>query len=366
MSYKDVTYRRTFVHDKADLSIGDRFMGDFRLAALHKIFGNKVTLFGILALVSTALSSCQAANTPSDMVNVDDKSRKFTPNSVNITPYPTVLSLFACKPADNAFVAAHRGTHTGSEFPENAIISLQALVKNKVPFAEVDVARLIDGTHITFHDGTWDLRAIGPKNVMALPLAATTWEQTQKLLLKDTNGNITATRPSDFFDVLRYAKNNIYLEIDFKASASEADVITAIRMEDMLDQVILISYTTEQALRLHKLAPTAALSVGIFKPGDIKALEVRGIPISVMTAWTGKGPLTQNLTDALRAKKIPILAASFYGIDAQVKQSGDQTLYTEFAKRPDLVVTDSAFDAQHVLEITGERLREMQNCLAGR
>lgn len=341
----------------------DKFIGDFLLAIFTHSNRNIITLLSILLISSAALSSCQAGNTPSDMVNGDEKGRNITPNIDNITPYPSVLDLFACKPAKKAFVAAHRGTHAGSEFPENAVISLQALVENNVPFAEIDVARLKDGTQIIFHDGGWDRRAVGPNNVMALLLAGTTWGQSQKLLLKDTNGNTTATRPSSFADVLSYAKDKIYLEIDFKSSADEAEVIKAISDADMLGQVILISYNTEQALRHHKLAPTAALSVGIFKPGDIKALEVRGIPANVMTAWTGKGPLTQDLANALRKRKIPILAASFFSLDEQVKKSGDQSLYTKFAKLPDLVVTDSAFDTQQVLEITGESLKMMETCL---
>jgi len=325
---------------------------------------SKISFMGIVLVSALALSSCQEGSTPSNILNDDVRSRNIAPNISKLASFPAVLSLFACKPAENAFVAAHRGTHADSAFPENAVISLQALVKNKVLFAEIDVARLKDGTQIIFHDGSWDRRAVGPNEVLALPLVGTTWEQSQTLLLKDTDGNITATRPSSFADVLSYAKDRIYLEIDFKSSANEAEVITAIRAADMLDQVILISYTTEQALRLHSLAPTAALSVGIFKPGDIQPLEDKGVPADVMAAWTGSDPLTQELADALRARKIPILAASFFSVDGEVKRTGDQNLYTEFAKLPDLIVTDSAFDAQQVLEITEENLHAMEKCLS--
>ena len=334
------------------------------MAGILSNYRYKLTLIGALLASTTALSSCQAANTPSDMVKVDEKARNITPNTDNILPHPSVLTLFACKPAELAFVAAHRATHSGSIYPENALISLQALVEKGVPFAELDVARLKDGTQITFHDGTWERRTVGPKNILTLPLAVTNWEQSQKLLLKDTNGTTTASRPSSFADVLAYAKDKIYLEIDFKSTVSEAKVIESIRAADMLDQVILISYTAEQAVRLHKLAPDAALSVGIFKPADIKAMESLGIPASVMTAWTGSEPITDALASALRAKNIPILAGSFFDLDEKLQASGDFTPYTKYAKHPDLVVTDYAFDAQPVLEITGENLRKMEACWA--
>ena len=311
----------------------------------------KTVFFG---LTIGTLSSCQGSNTPDQDSKVDESVRK-------ITPFPSVLNVFSCKPESFAFVAAHRGTHEGSEFPENALESLQALHEAGVPFAEIDVARLQGTTQILYHDGTWERGSTGKG-----PIASTSWSDSQKLLLKDTNEDITAFRPTAFADVLAWAKGKMYLEIDFKSSADEAEVVEAIRNAGMMDQVILISYNTDQALRLHKLAPKAALSVGIFKPGDIKALEVRGIPVNVMTAWTGRGPLTQELADALRARDIPILAASFFDLDDKLQASGNYSYYTEFAKLPDLVVSNFAFDAQQVLKIKGKDLKTYELCLSNR
>jgi len=319
---------------------------------------NIITLTSASLLFAGALSSCQAANTPADKPKVNEKSRKITTNIDGITPYPSVLALFACKPADKAFVAAHRGTHEGSSYPENALESLQVLHEKGVPFAEIDVARLKDGTQFLFHDGTWESGSTGTG-----PIAVTTWNASQLFLLKDTNGDLTSYRPSAFSDVLAFAKDKIYLEIDFKSSVDEAKVIDSIRAADMLDQVILISYDNDQALRLHKLAPTAALSVGVFKPGDIEVLEKLGVPTNVMTAWTGRGPITDELAKTLRARKIPVLAGSFFDLDDKLQASGDFTPYTQYAVHPDLVVSDFAFDTQPVLEITGEDKTKMDACL---
>jgi len=317
-----------------------------------------ITIVAISTLFLGALTSCQESSTPAESLKVNDKSRNITPNIDEIRPHPSVLDLFSCKPANKAFVAAHRGTHEGSKFPENALESLQELHAKGVPFAEIDVARLKDGTQFLFHDGTWNRSTTGTG-----PIAVTSWNQSQKLLLKDTNGDLTSYRPSAFSDVLAFAKDKIYLEIDFKSSVDEAKIIEAIRTADMLDQVILIAYEAEQALRLYTLAPTAALSVGVFKPEDIQNLEALGIPTNVMTAWTGSGPITDELAKALRARKIPILAGSFFDLDDKLQASGDFSPYTEYAKHPDLVVSDFAFDAQKVLEITGEDKIKMEKCL---
>ncbi len=325
------------------------------------MLGDTITLLALSTVFVGLLSSCQAANTPPNTVKVNDKARNIASNSINIKPIPSVLTLFACKPGDAAFVAAHRSTHKGSKFPENAIEGLQALYNNSVPFAVINVARLTDGTQIVFHDDTWDRGSTGTG-----PITATDWPASQLLFLKDTNGEITSYRPSAFADVLAFAKDKLYLEVDFNPSVDEAKVIDSIRIANMLDQVILISYTAEQALRLHKLAPKAALSVGVNNPSDLKVYQQLGIPAEVLTAWTGAGPITDKLAKVLRTSKIPILAGSFFGFDDKLQTSGNFTPYIDYAVHPDLIVTDYAFDVQPVLEITGDAKTNMQNCLKER
>jgi glycerophosphoryl diester phosphodiesterase len=303
-----------------------------------------VVLFG-------ALSSCQASKDTGSDSKVDERA-----SQISITP--SVLDLFSCKPADAAFVAAHRGTQGGSPYPENTLEGLKALAEKGVQFAEVDVARLKDGTMILWHDGVWDRGSTGKG-----PIAASTWADAEKLLTKDTLGNVTSFRPSKFMDVLAWAKDDIYLEIDFKSSVNTGQVISAIRDAGMIDQVILISYSVEQALELHTHAPEAALSVGISKPGDIKALEIRGIPKSVMTGWTGRGPQSNALEERMRLNQIPILAGSFFDLDDKLQKTGRFEEYLEFAKPADLVVTTYALDAQKVLGLSKNRKDEISACL---
>lgn len=300
----------------------------------------KLVLTCIFALFLGALSSCQESTGTTNESTVDE-------NSGNIRPYMAVIDAFSCKPSGHTFVAAHRGTHKGSQYPENALESLQALYEKGIIFAEIDIARLKDGTLILHHDGTWDRGSTG-KGLISL----SNWRQAQKLLLKDTNSNITAFRPSEFREVLKWAEGKMYLEIDFKSSVSEAKVVRAIKSADMLNQVILIAYSKAQAARLHKLAPKAVISVKISKVGDIKAYEVSGVPVHVMTAWTSRGPLGENLVSTLRTKGIPILGS---GNNSSLKRS---------VILPDLLVSDYPLDVAQAFVIKGKNMIEFEKCMA--
>ena len=316
-------------------------------------FRKIITLTAGMLVLTVALSSCQTSNTPTN----DNKTSDSVPDLQDISPYPSVLELFACKPNGVALVAAHRGTHESSKYPENTVEGLRALHAEGVLIAEIDVARLKDGTQFVFYDETWDRRSTGTGSI-----TNTTWEQSQEIFLKDTNGEITSYRPNSFADILSFAKDKIYLEIDFKPSVDEAKVLNTIRDAGMAHQVKLISHNTEQALRLYKLAPEMALSVGISTPGDIKKLEDLGIPASIMTAWTGEKLIPEDVAKALRDKKIPVLVGSFE-LDDELQASGDFAAYTNYAINADMVVSDFALDAQEILRMSDEDKSKMDACL---
>ena len=318
---------------------------------------NIITISTVFLFVGGVLSSCQDSSAPADKPNIDDKAHNITSSAQEITPYPSILELFACKPDGVALVTAHRGTHESSKYPENTVEGLRALHAEGVLIAEIDVARLKDGTQFVFYDETWDRRSTGTGSI-----TNTTWEQSQEIFLKDTNGEITSYRPNSFADILSFAKDKIYLEIDFKPSVDEAKVLNTIRNAGMADQVILISHNHEQALRLYKLAPQMALALGISTPGDIKKMEDLGIPASIMTGWTGEKLIPEDVAKALRDKKIPVFVGSF-DLDDKLQESGDFTPYTKYTVNADMVVSDFALDAQEILGMSDEDKMKMDECL---
>ncbi len=252
------------------------------------------------------------------------------------THWPSLAKQFSCLPDSAAFLAAHRGNSRGTGLAENAGGSLEALIKAGVLIAEVDVAGLKDGTHVLFHDGVWDEKSTGKGAV-----AASNWAQVKTYLLQDDKGALTADRPIKFVDALALAKGRLYLEIDFKSSASETEIVDLIRAADMTDDVILIAYSRDQAARLTALAPDMLISASVREIGDVKAYRAQGISTDKLTAWLGKGAANKTaLTKALRAQGVPVLAMT----------SGPNE--GELAPVASLVVTDYAL--KHIGENESE------------
>jgi len=168
---------------------------------------------------------------------------------------PPLKTALDCMPEKGAIIAAHRGVSRDWREAENSISALKKLIKENYLIAEIDVARLRDGTYITFHDGVWDEISTGKG-----PIASTTKDGLEKILLKSRRGALTSDRPPRFETMLETAKHKIYLEIDFKSSSNMGEIIELIRKADMGDHVLLIAYSGGQAKRLRSLAPDMLIS----------------------------------------------------------------------------------------------------------
>jgi len=257
------------------------------------------------------------------------------------TSLPPLADYINCLPQETALVAAHRGTARNSKYPENSMSALKALLKEGYLVSEIDVAGLKDGVHILYHDGVWDEKSTGKG-----PIASSTWIDAQRVLLEDTKGQLSADRPIKFGDYLQAAKGKIYLEIDFKSSSKYERVIELIRKNDMVDQVILISYNEGQSRKLAKLAPDMMLSVG----SDEALGQTRYKPNQI-AAWIGYDVDNASLVKNLQDKDIPILG--------RVKKDWS----SKAANVSDLLVTDDVFDHRPIAGLNKNNKTELESCL---
>jgi len=170
-----------------------------------------------------------------------------------------------CLPSDAAILAAHRGTHRGSQYPENSLSGLTALIERGMLIVEIDVAQTRDGVAILYHDGVWEEGSNGRGAV-----AATNWETVQTFSLRDTNGRLREDGIPTLEDYLASTKGQTFLEIDFKSSSDYSQVIEIIQNNDLINQVILIAYNAGQARALRRLAPDAYISL---PADDVDAID---------------------------------------------------------------------------------------------
>lgn len=190
--------------------------------------------------------------------------------------------VLTCLPKENTLITAHRGTSRAWDIPENSVEALTRLIDAGTLIAEIDVAGLKSGEQILYHDGVWDRKSTGKG-----PVASTTWQEAKTFLLKSYAGTLSAERPPLFSTILDIAKNEIFLEIDFKSSAKTEEVLKLIRERDMAGQVVLIAYTSERAKALKTLAPEMLISA----PGEDKG---RGLNPSKTLLWMGRN-LSPNM-----------------------------------------------------------------------
>ena len=254
---------------------------------------------------------------------------------------PSLLKQLDCLPPETAMISAHRGTSKNSSEAENSLEGLKSLMKKGYLMAEIDIARLKDNTHILFHDGVWEEGSTGRGVV-----AATTWTDASKFLLKDSRRGLTSQTIPTLDDMFKLVAGKIYLEIDFKSSANYKHVITKIRDYNMTENVILISYNAGQAKKLSKLAPDMMISVSTHKPQDVQNYR-KGQAI----AWVGKAVTNKDLMSQLRKTDTPIIG----------------TLGKEWdsyrAKAADILVTDYAYNHRPITGLTRQNRDAYKNCL---
>lgn len=229
---------------------------------------SRLALSTALILSACTLTACKD----------NSAAKPSAPISASAEALPPLSQIMPCLTENGPILALHRGRDKSKSAPENSLLALRDVFKAGYVMAEVDVAGLKDDTLILFHDGVWDDKTTGRG-----PVASSDYNQASQYLLTTKRG-VTSERIAKFDDVLRYAKGKLYLEIDFKSSANERDVIRAIKDTDMQGQVVLIGYSLKQARRLHSLLPEAMISAPIKSAGDLRQL---GAPKAQVLAWGG-------------------------------------------------------------------------------
>jgi len=274
---------------------------------------------------------------------------KDSPAAVNVDSWPDVISALTCVTKDGPIISAHRGRDKGKGFADNSLEGLKALLARGYIMAEIDVARLKDGTMIAFHDGVWD-----PMSTGRGPVSASTWEEAEKLLLKTKRGKITASKVPTLDQILRWADGQFYFEIDFKSSANEKAVVQTIYDAGMHNHVILISYNDSQAVRLRKIARAVTGGDMMVSESISRVSDIARLPKSTTLGWTGTKSYNRMLIEKIEDAGI----ASAYGMMSPKYYKGPMP------KSVSILVTDYPDEAKAKTGVRKKDSERLKGCMA--
>lgn len=262
-------------------------------------------LFGIVA--------CERAEAPQltpDEQQVLDayratKTTHSTATVISTAPAPKrpMLALpayFDCvREAGGTLIASHRGGPIDG-YPENALETLQYGFEQGIRVFEIDVAETSDGMLTLMHDDRLDRTTTGNGYV-----ANTTWPHMSRLRLVDNTGTNTKFSPPKLSDVLLWAKESgAILELDKKNTTSFENIATAVKAAGAEENVLLISYTDDQAAQIARIAPSMMLTATARGSRDIDKLVALGVKPKNLVAWTGTRSANEAAWQRLRKEGV--------------------------------------------------------------
>ena len=259
------------------------------------------------ATASTDAPAVEAASGPSESA---------TPAVASTTPLHERLDCL--RTSGGLVLIGHRGGPT-RDFPENAIETLERTLKAGTRAMEVDIGETKDGKLVLMHDDDLERTTTGTGLVADHTLA-----EIQALKL-ETGSKTTDFHPPTLEDALAWAvKNNAILELDKKREATYPPIIAAVRAARAENNVFVITYTDDQAVEVHTLAPDLMITATVNSLEQFDSLVARGVKPDRFLAWTGNVEPRPELWSALAARGVE----SIFGTNGS-KTDGLDTRYWE-------------------------------------
>lgn len=258
----------------------------------------------ILGATALMLASCSQATAPEASDNIQSTQPPSTPtqeiSNTNLLKSTPLWKKMDCVREYGALPAAHRGGPRRG-YPENGLETLQMSYENGTRIFEIDIAESKDGVLFLLHDT--DLDRTTERTGVAREV---NWDVLKSVRLKDNNDITDFTIPS-LAETLKWAKETgAIVELDKKRSSKFETIISEVRKAGAQNNVILITYTYDQAAEVARLAPDMMMTASVEDPSDVEELESRGIKRQNLIAWTGTSNLNPGLWQDLKDMGIEV------------------------------------------------------------
>jgi len=270
-----------------------------------------------------------------------------TPAPTYTLPLTTITetySFFTWSADRKPMVSAHRGGPTAG-FPENAIETFDNVLSHTPAIIEFDVELTKDSILILMHDNTLDRTTNGSGKV-----SDHTWDEIRLLNLKDPDENLTKYRVPTLIEALVWSKEKTILTVDVKKSVPFERVVKEIEATGTVPNAAVITYSIEDAKKVHSLNPDLMLSVTIRNEEEIERVEASGIPWKNVIAFTGLSERSPEFNEQLHQRGVFTILGVLGNLDKKAIARGDH-LYLEFVKNgADILATDRPIEAGRVID----------------
>ncbi|MGI9175295.1 MAG: glycerophosphodiester phosphodiesterase family protein [Rhodothermales bacterium] len=231
-------------------------------------------------------------------------------------------------------ISAHRGG-AGPAYPENALATFEHTLRYTPALIESDVRMSRDSVLVLMHDETLERTTTGEGAVAAWSFAAL-----RTLLLEDERGIITPFRIPSLAEALAWAEGRAVLTLDIKPDVPPESVVQAIRRAGAEDRVVVITYTLNELLSYHRLAPDVLLSASVATENDVQRLFESPIDPSRLIAFVGVSEVDADVLGLLRAHNIRSTLGTFGTVDERARKAGPEVYQALLDRGVGVLATD--------------------------
>ncbi|QHT66662.1 glycerophosphodiester phosphodiesterase family protein [Rhodocytophaga rosea] len=269
----------------------------------------------------------------------------FSQNYFIRTTHANELQEFLRRTPDRIpLVSAHRGGPAPG-FPENCLATFDHTLQNTYALIECDVQLSKDSMLVMMHDDKLERTSNGTSKV-----ADKTWQELQKLKLKDNNGTLTPYSIPTLAQVLQWAKGKTILTVDVKRGVPPQKIVQAIQQEKAEGYSVIITYSMEAVRQYHQLDSSLVISVTCRNIEELNRLKASGIPPKNVVAFVGITEPEPALYEALHQKGISCILGTIGNLDrsAEARQTN---VYANLVKNgADILATDKPIEASASIE----------------
>lgn len=297
----------------------------------------KISVFYKLSFACLLLAGCIYAGQPGDHPLAFGSGQE-------------LHDFFQYREGDPVIVSAHRGG-TEAGFPENSLESFQNILRYVPAFFEIDPRLTKDSVVVLMHDATLDRTTNATGR-----LADYTWDELQRVRLKDAKGNITECKIPRLEDVIVWSKGKTIINLD-KKDVPMRLIADLIKKHNAESCVMLTVHTGAQARYYYDRFPDIMLSAFARTQKEYDDLAISGVPWKNMIAYVGPTIDNNNRTivENLRRNGVKCMISLAPTHDKLADKEEREAEYRkEILLSPDIIESDIPIEVWQVLNKMGK------------